>query len=138
MKNLELFRIHAFVFFASLACQIQAQQFDPVKLSELHGGLVVQLGASEMDAATELSRTGRYLIHVLDPDPETVQSAQMHLHKEGHYGLAWVENHRGSGRLPYAENMVNLILVRDFTVADTELFRVLSPGGRLRLRTPGS
>jgi outer membrane protein assembly factor BamB len=84
-----------------------------------------------MDTAVELSRTGRYLIHVLDPDAQTVQTAQALLHKHGRYGLAWAEQQDDSGRLPYAENMVNQIVVRDFIVADAELLRVLTPGGTL-------
>lgn len=130
-KNLGFFRMHVFLFIAMIACQVQAQQFDPAKLSELHGGLVVQLGGSELDAVIDLSRTGRYLIHVLDPIDETVQSAQSQLHKDGHYGLAWAERYDGSGKLPYAENMVNLIVIRDFRVSDAELLRVLTPGGKL-------
>ena len=114
MKNFDFIRLHAFVFLAALVCPTQAQQLDLAKLGEVHGGLVVQLGSSELGSAIELSQTGRYLIHVLDPDSTSVESAQSRLHKDGHYGLAWAENYDGSGRLPYAENMVNLVLVRDF------------------------
>ncbi|MDG1872477.1 MAG: PQQ-binding-like beta-propeller repeat protein [Mariniblastus sp.] len=132
MKNLVYFQIHALVLFAFVwQTHAQVQPFDPAKTSELHGGLVLQLGAGDMDAPTQLSLTGRYLIHVLDPNPETVQSARVGLRKNGHYGMAWVEKYDGSGRLPYAENMANLIVVRDFSVADSELFRVLTPGGTL-------
>lgn len=136
MKNLNLSRSHAiwFVFFASCCCNAQAQTPDPAKVSGLHGGLVVQLGASETRAAAELSLTGRYLVHVLDSDAKTVQSAQSRLRAAGHYGMAWVEEHKETSRLPYAENVVNLIVVRDFTVPVEELARVLTPGGSLVIK----
>jgi len=134
MKILKLFRIHAFslvAFVAFFPCDAEGQQSDPVKVSGLHGGLVVQLGASETDVATQLSQTGRYLVHVLDPNTKAIQSARSRVREEGHYGLAWVEEYSDSNRLPYAENMVNLIVVRDFTLPFDELLRVLTPGGSL-------
>ena len=74
---------------------------------------------------------GRYLIHVLEPNAELAQSAQARLRATGHYGMAWVEQFGDSDHLPYAENLVNLILIRDFTVPADELARVLAPGGTL-------
>ncbi len=134
MKFFNLFLGHVlllvapFVFFPALA---HAEQFDPAKDIGLHGGLIVQLGGSETDTAAQLSRTGRFLIHVLERDAKTVQSARAQIRKKGHYGMAWVEQFDESRRLPYAENMVNLIVVRDFTVPVEELFRVLTPSGSL-------
>ena len=116
---------------ATWACHVHGEQIDPAKSLGVHGGLVVQLGAGEIDDVAKLSLTGRYLIHVLERDAETVQSAQSKLHRKGHYGLAWVEQHRDTQRLPYAENMVNLIVVRELTVPVDELYRVLAPQGVL-------
>ena len=58
-----------------LQCPVRGQQIDFAKTAGVHGGLVVQLGATDTDVAAELSKTGRYLIHVLDSDPETVRLA---------------------------------------------------------------
>ncbi|MCA9269445.1 MAG: PQQ-binding-like beta-propeller repeat protein, partial [Planctomycetales bacterium] len=116
---------------ASGAYQARAEHIDPAKAYGVPGGLVVQLGASEVDAAAELSLTGRYLIHVLERDPKTVESAQASVRRDGRYGLAWVERQRDEKHLPYAENMVNLLVVREFTVPVEELFRVLAPRGVL-------
>jgi outer membrane protein assembly factor BamB len=107
------------------------QQANPAQLVGLHGGLVVQLGAEDTNAASELSHTGRYLIHVLDTDTEAIQTARSRLRKEGHYGLVWAEQAGKDGRLPYAENIVNLVVIRGFTVPAKELFRVLTPGGAI-------
>ncbi len=89
----------------------------------------MQLGASETGSAAQLSLTGRYLIHVLDPDEKKVQSARTSLRQHGHYGLAWAEHSLDKNRLTYAENVVNLIIVRDYTAPVEELWRVLTPGG---------
>ena len=139
MKCVSFFRNLAFLFSAIivlLPSRGDGQQFKPAKIAGLHGGLVVQLGASDTDVAAQFSKTGRYLIHVLDTDAETVASAQSRLREEGHYGLAWVEELRGATRLPYAENMVNLIVVRDFVLPLEELLRVLTPGGTLAVANP--
>ena len=73
--------------------------------------------------------TGRYLIHVLDCEADEIQRARSRLREDGHYGLAWAEHVSDTSRLPYAENIVNLIVVRDYTVGVDELSRVLTPGG---------
>ncbi|MDV6029913.1 MAG: hypothetical protein F9B45_07355 [Phycisphaera sp. RhM] len=44
--------------------------FDPAGAANLQGGLIVQLGGQNTDAAARLSQSGRYLIHVLDPDAQ--------------------------------------------------------------------
>lgn len=107
---------------------------DPAKLAELHGGLIVQLGAGDTDRAAELSLTGRYLVHVLDPDAKKTESAQQRLRRSGYYGLAWAERAVDVNRLPYAENVVNLVFVNDYTVPAHELMRVLTPGGSVVVR----
>ncbi|MEE2934985.1 MAG: hypothetical protein VYA84_03205 [Planctomycetota bacterium] len=59
------------------ACQACLGNDDnPADLAGLQGGLIVQLGANDMQAAAELSRTGRYLMHVLDTNAKVVQSTQ--------------------------------------------------------------
>ena len=130
----EFFRSQALglaALFAVLVCQTKGQQGDPAKIARLQGGLVVQLGARDTNAAAELSLTGRYLIHVLDTDAERVRQAQSRLRKEGLYGMVWAEFYPNSKHLPYAENTVNLIVIRDYTVGVEELMRVLTPGGSL-------
>lgn len=106
-----------------------AEDFNPATTTGLHGGLVVQLGASYTTSAANLSHSGRYLIHVMDPDVEQIESARSQLRKDGRYGLVWAEHARDKERLPYAENVVNLIVVRDYSVPVAELSRVLTPGG---------
>ncbi|MEK6238022.1 MAG: class I SAM-dependent methyltransferase, partial [Planctomycetales bacterium] len=121
---------------ACLACWAgrgEALQFDPVKSVGLHGGLIIQVGAEDTRSAEELSLTGRYLIHVLDTDADRIRTARSRLRRQGRYGLAWAEQRRDFRELPYAENMVNLIVVPDDEVPVEELRRVLIPGGSLIL-----
>lgn len=106
-------------------------QIDPAEIVDLQGGLIVQLGAADVSAAAQLSLTGRYLIHVLDEDAGKVAAAQERLRDEGAYGLAWAERMTVAGRLPYAENVVNLVYLHDHLVPLEEISRVLAPGGRV-------
>ncbi len=103
----------------------------PEARAGLHGGLIVQLGASDVTEAARLSHTGRYLIHVLDPDSAVIAAAQSQLHRDGYYGLCWAERHRDPQRLTYAENTVNQVLLRDYATPLAEVSRVLVPGGTL-------
>ena len=60
----------------------------PFAIANVHGGLVVQLGAGETETAARLSRTGRYVIHVLDTDPSKAKKARKALKTGGVYGIA--------------------------------------------------
>ena len=80
---------------------------EPVIFSETHGGLIVQLGADLTGEAVRLAGTGRYIVHVLDPDPERVKKARAALKASGLYGLAFAEVMTDPARLPYSENVVN-------------------------------
>ena len=111
-----------------------ADDLSTTDLVGLQGGLIVQLGAADTGEAAELSRTGRYLIHLVDHDEAIIASAQRRLHQDGRYGLAWAEKLVNQGRLPYAENVVNLIVAKSFTVPVREMHRVLTPGGKVLAR----
>ncbi|HQW29630.1 MAG TPA: PQQ-binding-like beta-propeller repeat protein, partial [Verrucomicrobiales bacterium] len=101
-------------------------------VDDLQGGLVVQLGAGDPAMAVELSRSGRYLVHLLDVDPAAVSTAQKILQKDGVYGLAFAEVFTDPARLPYAENVVNAVMIRSTPVTPlTEIHRVLTPMGRI-------
>ena len=115
---------------------VRAEEPNQATAASLHGGLIVQLGARDTASAAGLSLTGRYLIHVMDPDADAIESARSRLRRDGHYGLVWAERARNTKRLPYAENVVNLIVVRDYSVPAVELSRVLAPGGSVVVTNP--
>ncbi len=103
------------------------------KLSKIDSGLVVIIGASDGQLALDFLKQGRFLVHSLEPDAKKALRAQKLIHSSGSYGQAWVEN-RQLNKLPYAENLVNLIVVDNFspyseTLPFDEILRVLRPGG---------
>jgi outer membrane protein assembly factor BamB len=137
-NSLPLF-LGAFGVLLAPAPSVRGDSTDPAELAGLHGGLVVQLGGSDVTAAAELSLTGRYLIHVLDVDDDCVAAAQQQLRGQGYYGLAWAERLLEPHHLPYAENVVNLVYRSDgdrAAIATDELMRVLAPGGHVVIAKP--
>ena len=98
------------------------------------GGLCVQVGAEQVDAAAELAATGRYLVQVVDADAGIVERARRRLRDGGVYGLASVDRLSKPERLPYTESLVNLLFVSAqpaARVAPDEASRVLAPNGVL-------
>ena len=105
----------------------------------VHGGLCVQIGGRNVDAAVELAATGRYLIHVLDGDAAVVAQIRSRLQADRTYGLLSADRLSDGGRLPYTENLVNLICVAPEEAAKVsldEVVRVLCPDGVLVIATP--
>ena len=110
------------------AAQTAVASIDPGRVG-IHGGLVVQLGAADTATPAALSRTGRYLVNVLDTDAAAITNARQQLRAQGHYGLVSADRIAGPSHLPYTENLVNLVLVRNLSVPAAEIFRVLVPEG---------
>jgi outer membrane protein assembly factor BamB len=109
----------------------------PPQLADLQGGLVVQVGAEKTDLAVRLSHTGRYLVHLVDLDSSVTEKATKSLRTKGTYGLAFAETLQDFNHLPYAENMVNAVILQSpGKVPLAEVHRILTPGGVL-LVDPG-
>ncbi len=93
------------------------------------GGLIVHLGCGDGGLTVALRISDRYLVHGLDADPDTVAAAREHIQKRGLYGDVSVET-LDSQDLPYADNLVNLLVVENpGGVSMEECMRVLAPGG---------
>jgi outer membrane protein assembly factor BamB len=93
------------------------------------GGLVVHLGCGDGRLTAALRRSERYLVHGLDSDAAKVEGARKHLLARRLWGPVSVELWKG-GRLPYADNLVNLIVLPERSkIPERELRRVLAPGG---------
>jgi len=95
------------------------------------GGLCVHVGCGDGTLTTALSGGGRFLVHGLGADADAVATAQQHIRSRGIYGQVWAE-HRADPELPYAENLVNLLVVcgaAAATVPPAEIARVLVPNG---------
>ncbi|MBN2448744.1 MAG: class I SAM-dependent methyltransferase, partial [Lentisphaeria bacterium] len=103
------------------------------------GGLVVHVGCGEGELTVALRADGRFLVQGLDADPERVATARETIRAAGAYGpvsaMPWDGEH-----LPYADNLVNLLLVSvpDCRAAAGEFLRVLAPRGACLLLRDGN
>jgi len=96
-----------------------------VEKSGVGGGLIVHLGFQNPERTAGLRMNERFLVHGFSPDAALVEEARQQTSR----GVFFY--HLSSKRLPYAENMVNLMVVTDGqSSADREeILRVLVPGG---------
>jgi outer membrane protein assembly factor BamB len=92
-------------------------------------GLCVELATDSVEATVKRSR--RHLVHRLDSSREGVRKWRERMADEGLLGKVSIE-HWTSDRLPYADNLANLLVVgRSSEVPEEELRRVVAPGGML-------
>jgi outer membrane protein assembly factor BamB len=92
------------------------------------GGLIVDLGCGDGRLTAALDVNDRYLVHGLDTNPNAVAAARRYIQKLGLYGKVSVETLE-SRDLPYADNLVNLLVVENLSgVSKEECMRVLAPG----------
>ncbi|NOZ21929.1 MAG: PQQ-binding-like beta-propeller repeat protein [Planctomycetes bacterium] len=93
------------------------------------GGLIVHLGCSDGRLTAALHASDSYLVQGLDTHPANVEKARAHIRSLGLYGKVSVALWQGD-RLPYADNLVNLIVGSGkWEVERKEIMRVLAPGG---------
>ncbi len=93
------------------------------------GGLVVHLGCGDGKLTAALHAGDGYLVHGLDTDAKNVERARKHIRSLGLYGNVSVEVW-SEKRLPYADNLVNLLVSEDPGAAAVgEVLRVLVPDG---------
>ena len=101
------------------------------------GGLVVHLGCDTGELTAALGASESYLVHGLDSSEAEVARARNHISARGSYGQVSVE-HWTANRLPYANNLVNLLLVEDpGGVSMQEMMRVLAPRGTVCVKEAG-
>ena len=97
--------------------------------SGIEGGLVVHLGCGDGKLTAALRAHDGYLVHGLDRNPAAVAEAREHVRSLGLYGPVSIEQLHGA-RLPYTDNLVNLLVVDDPEAASAEeIERVLAPEG---------
>ena len=103
----------------------------------IKGGVVVHLGCGDGTLTAQLRAGEQYLVHGLDTDPGQVDTARHRLRDQGVYGPVSVDVWDGR-RLPYCDNLVNLIVAEDRAQAtDEELLRALAPNGVALVRRGG-
>ena len=134
------------VTFASVAvlqaAEGPAPKTDPPSAREIlrstgiQGGLVVHLGCGDGKLTAALKADDRYLVQGLDAEAANVEKARRHLQALGACGPVSVDRFDGR-RLPYADNLVNLVVAEDLgNVTMDEVMRALAPGGVACVRKP--
>lgn len=101
-----------------------------LKQAGVNGGLVVHIGCGDGKLTADLHANDAFIVQGLDTDKANVLKAREHVSKRGLYGRVSIELFHGK-RLPYIDNMVNLIVVdgTNTGVAKNEILRVLAPLG---------
>ncbi len=95
----------------------------------VRGGLVVHVGCGDGKLTAALRANDRYLVHGLDADAANVEKAREHVRSVGLCGKVFAERWTPP-RLPYVDNLVNLVVAEDLSAADMkEVLRVLAPEG---------
>ena len=109
----------------------------------IRAGLAVHLGVTDGVLEIGLTSGGRMLVHGLALDAASLAKARQAIQAKGLYGLASVEKAAGLHPLPYAENLVNLLVADLDTLGakappESEILRVLAPGGMAYLGRGGA
>jgi len=99
------------------------------------GGLVVHVGCGDGKLTAALRAGDSYLVHGLDADAANVEKARRTIRAMGLGGKVSAEHWTGE-RLPYADNLVNLLVFSNRVghPVQSEIMRVLAPGGVVCVR----
>jgi len=132
--------IIAILLASSMCSAARAQQSaeDIIEGSGVQGGLVVQLGCGDGKLTAALRADDSFVVQGLDTDPAIVEKARAYIQPLDLDGKVSAEAFDGQ-RLPYVDNLVNLIVAEDLgKVAMSEVMRVLCPGGVAYVKQNGS
>ena len=99
-------------------------------VSGVEGGLVVHVGCGDASLTASLRKDDCFLVQGLDASAERVCQSREAIHSKGLYGKVTAALFDGKS-LPYADNLVNLIVITDSEcqVSEAEIQRVLAPRG---------
>lgn len=115
------------LIFAGTVWAKSAQEI--LKESGIKGGLIVHIGCRDGKLTAAFRANDSYVVHGLDKSTVNVARARKYIRSLGIYGYVSVDKLQGN-RLPYAENLVNLLVAEDLgEVSMAEVMRVLCPRG---------
>ena len=107
-----------------------------IDIAGISRGVCSVLGCGDGKVALELARAEGFFVHVLDPDTAGVEATRRILDSQGLHGTRAVTERASFSPLPYADNMVDLIVATCLTedtlgqLQQSEVNRVLRPGGK--------
>jgi len=108
-----------------------------LKVSGIHGGLVVHLGCGDGRLTAALQQGTGYLVFGLDRDAQKVEAARRYIGTTEHNRHISVDVLR-EDHLPLIDNLANLVVVDDpGRITMEEISRVLCPGGAACTRKAG-
>ena len=101
----------------------------------MRSGVCAVLGCRDGSLALDIARASDFLVHVQEPDAGLVRALRQAAHAEGLYGTRVVVEQGSFARLPYADNLIDLVVcswlsdrsLRELSLE--EIVRVLRPGG---------
>ncbi len=112
-----------------------------IKATGSPGGVCVHLGVTDGLFTAALARDGQFVVHGLARDAANVEQARRRIQELWLYGPVSVDRD-SFRRLPYADHLVNLLVIDDVPAAveagfDVEdAFRAVSPYGKICLAIP--
>ena len=83
-----------------------------VKKSKIRGGFIVHVGCGDGGLVAALGNNKQYVIQGLESDQQQIENARHALRATGNDGRLSIKHWQG-GKLPYAENLVNLLIIDD-------------------------
>lgn len=99
----------------------------------LPAGVAVFIPAPEADTLIRATNNGRVLVHAIAADEKQLLQTRDALQQAGVWGIASVVLTRNLTPLPYADNLLNLLVIDEdalhATFPDADLLRVLAPNG---------
>jgi len=105
-----------------------------VRLSGASGGICAVIGSPDAELPLALSKQGRFVVHCLSRDAAGRDAIRKAVRPRGMYGTVSATTWDGR-RLPYTDNLVNIIVVNDYPALQArgfsaaEILRALAPLG---------
>jgi len=129
-----LFACLSVILCSVLVSPVLADPAEILKTTGIKGGLVVHLGCGDGATTAQLFGGDGFRVQGLDSDPANVFLARKRQLKAGNYGNI-VFDRLLSKLLPYADNLVNLMVVEKAELtSEEEILRVLVPNGEAWIR----
>ncbi|MHC4166263.1 MAG: outer membrane protein assembly factor BamB family protein, partial [Planctomycetota bacterium] len=119
-----------FVLLFPQAAQAQQQQAERIlENTGVRGGFVVHVGCGDGKITTAMCANDSFIVQGLDTNSANVAKAREYVASVGLYGKVSIKHLTGD-RLPYIDNLVNLVVTEDLGGTGIgEVMRVLAPGG---------